>query len=60
VIIEGFKSREFPKIVIGDLPADNCIAINPTVEDVLLSLHRFEDYPRRTERDPGARKKEPT
>ena len=43
-IIEGFKTRQFPKIVIGDLPAENTVLSNPTVKDVLSSLDRFEDY----------------
>jgi molybdopterin-guanine dinucleotide biosynthesis protein MobB len=44
-IIEGFKNRQFPKIVIGDLHVKNTLLSNPTVKDVLLSLDRFEDYP---------------
>jgi molybdopterin synthase catalytic subunit len=44
-IIEGFKTRQFPKIVIGDLHVKNTLLSNPTVKDVLLSLDRFEDYP---------------
>ena len=46
-IIEGFKTYPFPKIVIGDLPVENCVAANPTVDEVLTSLHQFEDYPQR-------------
>lgn len=45
-VIEGFKTYSYPKIVIGDLVAENCIAANPTVQEVLASLHRFEDYPK--------------
>ena len=45
-VIEGFKTYSYPKIVIGDLAAENCIAANPTVHEVLASLHRFEDYPK--------------
>lgn len=45
IIIEGFKTCTFPKIVIGDLPMENCVVSNPTVNEVLSSLHRFEDYP---------------
>jgi len=44
VIIEGFKKRSFPKIVIGDLDIENCILRNPTVEKVMESLTNFEDY----------------
>lgn len=43
-VIEGFKTRGFPKIVIGDLEADNCVLKNPSVAEVLSSLDLFEDY----------------
>ncbi|RXE55900.1 molybdopterin-guanine dinucleotide biosynthesis protein MobB [Methanoculleus taiwanensis] len=43
-IVEGFKSRQFPKIVMGDLAAENVILRNPTVDEVVSSLDRFEDY----------------
>jgi molybdopterin-guanine dinucleotide biosynthesis protein MobB len=43
-LIEGFKTRTFPKIVIGDLPSETCILRNPTVDQVLTTLSRFEDY----------------
>jgi len=43
-VIEGFKKRDFPKIIIGDLPSDTCILRNPTVEQVISSLSLFEDY----------------
>jgi len=43
-IIEGFKTRHFPKIVIGDLPDATCILRNPTVDLVISALSRFEDY----------------
>ena len=43
-VIEGFKTRDFPKIVIGDLTIDTCILRNPTVEQVISSLSQFEDY----------------
>jgi molybdopterin-guanine dinucleotide biosynthesis protein MobB len=46
-IIEGFKTRAFPKIVIGDLPVKNCVASNPTVKELLASLDQFEDYQQR-------------
>jgi len=46
-IIEGFKTLAFPKIVIGDLPVENYVASNPTVQEVLLSLDQFEDYPQK-------------
>ncbi len=46
-IIEGFKNYAFPKIVIGDLLVKDCVAANPTVDEVLASLHQFEDYPQR-------------
>ena len=43
-IIEGFKQRSFPKIVIGSLTADTCILSNPTVNEVITSLNHFENF----------------
>jgi molybdopterin-guanine dinucleotide biosynthesis protein MobB len=43
-IIEGFKQRSFPKIVIGTLPAEKCVLINPGVSDVIASLSLFENF----------------
>jgi molybdopterin-guanine dinucleotide biosynthesis protein MobB len=43
-VIEGFKKRNFPKIIIGDLPSDTCVLRNPTVVQVISSLSLFEDY----------------
>jgi molybdopterin-guanine dinucleotide biosynthesis protein MobB len=43
-IIEGFKQRSFPKIVIGNLPADTFILANPSVNEVIVSLNLFEDF----------------
>jgi len=43
-IIEGFKQRSFPKIVIGSLTADTCILSNPTVNEVITSLSLFENF----------------
>jgi len=43
-VIEGFKARSFPKIIIGDLPSETCVLRNPSVNDVLASLSLFEDY----------------
>lgn len=43
-IIEGFKQRSFSKIVIGELPADNCILKNPSINEVLASLSLFENF----------------
>jgi molybdopterin-guanine dinucleotide biosynthesis protein MobB len=43
-IIEGFKQRAFPKIVIGDLETDNCVLTNPRPEEVIASLDAFEDF----------------
>ena len=44
VVIEGFKQKPFPKIVIGNLTIDHCILTNPDVETVIASLDRFADY----------------
>ncbi|MDD4566345.1 Molybdopterin synthase catalytic subunit [Methanoculleus chikugoensis] len=43
-ILEGFKSRSFPRIVIGDLESENVVLRNPSVEEVIAALDRFEDY----------------
>jgi molybdopterin-guanine dinucleotide biosynthesis protein MobB len=43
-VIEGFKKRNFPKIIIGDLPSGTCVLRNPTVDQVISSLPLFEDY----------------
>ena len=43
-VIEGFKQREFPKVIIGDLPSETCVLRNPTVDDVVTSLALFKDY----------------
>lgn len=45
VIIEGFKQKPFPKIVIGSLTIDRCVLVNPDIEEVVASLHLFADYP---------------
>jgi molybdopterin-guanine dinucleotide biosynthesis protein MobB len=44
VVLEGFKERKFPRIVIGDLIIDNCVLANPRVNDVIDSLDAFEDF----------------
>ena len=43
-IIEGFKQRSFPKIVIGNLTADTTILTNPSVDEVISSLNLFETF----------------
>jgi len=43
-IIEGFKQRTFPKIVIGNLTAGNCILSNPSVNEVITSLDLFQNF----------------
>ena len=45
-IIEGFKQRSFPKIVIGTLPAEKCVLSNPGIRDVIASLSLFENFSR--------------
>jgi molybdopterin-guanine dinucleotide biosynthesis protein MobB len=44
VIIEGFKQRSFKKIAIGDLQVEGCILRNPTIDDVVASIDRFDTY----------------
>jgi molybdopterin-guanine dinucleotide biosynthesis protein MobB len=44
-IIESFKSRAFPKFVIGDLAgAKNVLMVNPTVDDVIASLGACDEF----------------
>jgi len=43
-IIEGFKQRTFPRIVIGDLETDHCVLANPGTDEVLASINAFEDF----------------
>jgi molybdopterin-guanine dinucleotide biosynthesis protein MobB len=43
-IVEGFKQRSFKKIVIGDLQVEGCILKNPTADDVVASIDRFDTY----------------
>lgn len=43
-VIEGFKQKAFPKIVIGDLKTDKCVLTNPSPDQVLVSLDAFEDF----------------
>ena len=44
VLVEGFKTRSFPKVVLGDLKVDSAILRNPTVTQVLNALHLFKEY----------------
>lgn len=44
-VIEGFKERPFPKVVIGDYPgAERVILTNPSVTDILARLDEFSDF----------------
>ena len=43
-VIEGYKPRSYAKIVIGDLQIDRCVMSNPTMDEVLTSLHLFDEY----------------
>lgn len=43
-ILEGFKSRPFPRIVIGDLESENVVLRDPTIDEVIAALPEFEDY----------------
>jgi molybdopterin-guanine dinucleotide biosynthesis protein MobB len=44
VVIEGFKQRPFPKIVIGELAIENCVLANPSVDEAVAALHLFADF----------------
>jgi molybdopterin synthase catalytic subunit len=43
-ILEGFKARVFPRIVIGDLECEKTLLRDPSVDEVIGSLDDFEDY----------------
>ena len=43
-VIEGFKQRAFPRIVIGELETDQCVLTNPCPDEVLASIDAFEDF----------------
>jgi molybdopterin synthase catalytic subunit len=43
-VVEGFKQHPFAKVVLGDLEAERCVLRNPTVEEVVASLDRFDDF----------------
>lgn len=43
-VIEGYKQRSYAKIVIGTLETNRCVMSNPTTDDVITSLHLFDDY----------------
>jgi len=43
-VIEGYKKRPYAKIVIGTLEIDRCVLTNPAPEEVIQSLHLFDDY----------------
>ena len=43
-ILEGFKSRLFPRVVIGDLESENVVLRNPPVDEPSAALPEFEDY----------------
>jgi molybdopterin synthase catalytic subunit len=42
-VIEGFKTLPYPKIVMGDSALEQVILRNPTIGQVIGSLHLFED-----------------
>ena len=44
VIIEGFKKYSFSKIAIGNIKVEKCILSNPSGEEVIAHLDRFEDF----------------
>jgi molybdopterin synthase catalytic subunit len=42
-VVEGFKTHPYPKVVFGDVALGQVILRNPTIEQVIGSLHLFED-----------------
>jgi molybdopterin-guanine dinucleotide biosynthesis protein MobB len=43
-IIEGFKSKEMPSVVIGDLVSGNPILKNPGIDELTGALDNFPEY----------------
>jgi len=43
-VIEGYKQLSYAKIVIGNLDIDQCVMSNPTPDEVIRSLHLFDDF----------------
>jgi len=44
-VLEGFKTRPFPKFVIGELDgADNVLMTDPSIDDVLARLGECEEF----------------
>jgi molybdopterin synthase catalytic subunit len=43
-VLEGWKTRLYSRIVIGDLPSESCVFRNPAVEEVVAHLDRFDDF----------------
>jgi molybdopterin synthase catalytic subunit len=43
-VVEGFKGSPWPKVVIGDLEAEEVLLRNPSPEEVIRNLGRFPDY----------------
>jgi molybdopterin-guanine dinucleotide biosynthesis protein MobB len=43
-VVEGFKDKPYPKVVIGNVPgANNIVLEDPSVEDVLAHIDDFSD-----------------
>lgn len=43
-LVEGFKTEPLAKVVIGDLPSERCVLRNPTADEVLGALERFDEH----------------
>lgn len=43
-LVEGFKTEPFARVVIGDLPSERCVLRNPTADEVLGAMDRFDEY----------------
>lgn len=43
-VIEGYKQKAYAKIVIGNLEIGNCVLTNPTTDEVIRSLHLFNEF----------------
>jgi molybdopterin-guanine dinucleotide biosynthesis protein MobB len=43
-LVEGFKREPFAKVVIGDLDTERCLLRNPTAQEVVGAIERFDEY----------------
>ncbi|HQJ87864.1 MAG TPA: molybdopterin-guanine dinucleotide biosynthesis protein B [Methanoregulaceae archaeon] len=43
-LVEGFKTVPFARVVVGDLPSERVVLRDPSPEEVVAALDRFDEY----------------